>query len=162
MLESTGILHLHSSPGLQSCFSPTTEHWAVLTLRLNDRCPRSLSLLQQQKKAVLVVNSDTHFESQVGVSSDFCSISSMKDHLQVGNDFAVHNTTSSLNHTDCLFPPETQAKIHTFQATVNSLSAKVAFLLSYLGLEEQSTMFTDCQSIRYFSRPSYRARLCQR
>ena len=63
----------------------------------------------------------------------------MEDHHQVDNDLAVANTTGSINQTGCLFPPEAQAKIVTLQATVNSLSAKVAFL----GLEEQSTKFTD-------------------
>ena len=67
----------------------------------------------------------------------------MEDYHQLYNDFAVPNTTGSINQTDCSFPPEAQTKLDTFQATVNSLSAKVAFLLSYLGLEEQSTKFTD-------------------
>ena len=105
----------------------------------------SQSIATAAKKAVLVVNSDTHFESQVGLSSDFCSMSSMEDHHQVDNDndLTVLNTTSLINQTDCLFPPEAQAKIDTLQATVNSLSANVAFLLSYLGLEEHATKFND-------------------
>ena len=103
----------------------------------------SQSITTVAMKAVLVVNSDMHFESQVGVSSDCCSMSSLEDHHQVDNDLAVPNTTSSINQTDCLFPPAVKAKIDNLQATVNSLSAKVAFLLSYLGLEEHSTKFTD-------------------
>ena len=63
--------------------------------------------------------------------------------VRIDNDLAVHNTTGSINQTDCLFPPEVQANIDTLQATVNSLTVKVAFLLSYLGLEEQSIKFTD-------------------
>ena len=114
----------------------------------------SQSITTVAMKAVLVVNSDMHFESHLGVSSDFCSMSSMEHHLQVDNDLAVPNTTSSNNQTDCLFPPEAQAKIHTLQATVNSPSAKVAFLLSYLGLEEQSTKFTVCAVNQVFQQTS--------
>ena len=73
----------------------------------------------------------------------FCSMSSIEDRHQVDNDFAVSNLTGSINKTDCLFPPEAQTKSNTLQSTLNSLSAKVAFLLSYLGLDEQSTKFTD-------------------
>ena len=67
------------------------------------------------KEAVLVVNSDMYFESQMRVWSDFCSISSMEDHHQFDNDLAVRNTVRSINQTNCLFPPEAQAKIDTLQ-----------------------------------------------
>ena len=73
------------------------------------------------KKAALIVNFDTHFESQVGVSSDLYSISSMEDYRQVENDLAVHAITSSNNQCDCLFLSEAQAKTDTVQATVDSL-----------------------------------------
>ena len=82
----------------------------------------SQSIATAAKKAVLVVHSDTHIESQVGVSSNFCSMSSMEDHHQVDNDLAVPNTTSSINQTDCLFPPEAQAKFDTSSDSQLSLS----------------------------------------
>ena len=61
--------------------------------------------------------SDAHFESLVGVSTEFCSMSSMKDHHQFDNDndLAVHNTTGSINQTYCLFHQKLKLKLTLFK-----------------------------------------------
>ena len=77
------------------------------------------------------------------------------------NDRAVLNTTGSINKLIFYFHQKLKLKLTLFKRR-STLSAKVAFLLSYLGLEEQSTKFTDHAVNQVLIRPAYRARISQR